>query len=68
MTATATAPVPVVADTDDVIHWSCCDDLRAVCGAEVDGDDSALDATCVVCIDLEDLPCPSPTCDWKGFS
>lgn len=50
------------ADDDDLGHIFCdCDENRALCGADVtdcpvveDRDDSLL---CVVCADLEDVPC-----------
>jgi hypothetical protein len=54
-------PAPAASSTgDDLCHLVCCDDDRALCGTDVtdsswtDDDD---ETTCVVCHDLDGLPC-----------
>lgn len=48
-------------DEDNLVHVACeCSDDLALCGAELtmDAGDFTDDEVCVVCHDLEPLPCP----------
>jgi len=50
---------------DDLDHLYCCDPNRALCGSDLTdspelADDE--DENCVVCIDLDEQPCPD--CGW----
>lgn len=51
-----------VADTD---HLYCCDPDRAICGVDLSAADEVEDLPnlCVVCDDLDALPCPH--CGWE---
>lgn len=63
MTATPAETEPAVSATSggDLNHVYCCDPDTAWCGTDVSdaaevGPDTDID--CVVCAELEDLPCP----------
>ncbi|MEU3851766.1 hypothetical protein [Streptomyces sp. NPDC029554] len=48
--------------TDVTTHVFCCDRDRALCGHDISNDPEVFDYTpndCIVCLDLEDQPCPS---------
>jgi hypothetical protein len=68
---TAPTPTPVTVDSgdDDLNHWRCCEDRVTLCGAPLgEGEDVPPEkVNCVVCIDLQDLPC-RPGCDWTKES
>jgi hypothetical protein len=68
-TAPTPTPVTVEGDGDDLNHWRCCDVRVTLCGAPlVEGEDVPPEqVNCVVCIDLQDLPC-KPGCDWTKES
>jgi hypothetical protein len=64
MTAPLIAPVADDTDDSDLVHTYCtaCSPNVALCGWEDDGDgwvdDWADEDRCVVCADLDRLPCP----------
>lgn len=60
-TQIASAPEASAAPGSDMNHIYCCDPNTAWCGADIsDHVEVAPDVPvdCVVCADLEDLPCP----------
>ncbi|MEU3160028.1 hypothetical protein ABZ753_21595 [Streptomyces griseoincarnatus] len=58
----ALAPVTETTDIDnETTHVFCCDPDRALCGHDVSNDPEVPNPTpndCVVCLDLEEQPCP----------
>lgn len=46
-----------------VDHLYCCDRSLALCGADITDTSEVDDADCVVCLDLDRLPCPR--CGWQ---
>lgn len=66
MTQSLTQPLTAedLLASSEMSHIVCCDDDTAICGIDVSDavwrpDEE--DADCVVCIELEELPCPN--CD-----
>jgi hypothetical protein len=60
VTALATAPAPTrTGGPTSLNHIFCCDPDTALCGADVSDDELVDEADCAVCLDLEDLPCPT---------
>lgn len=60
MTVLTTAPAPTrTGGTADLNHVFCCEPDIALCGADVSDDDIVDEADCVVCLDLEEQPCPT---------
>ncbi len=47
---------------DDLLHWYCeCNEFIGLCGVDLTNaqhGDPELEPICVVCDDLDDLPCP----------
>lgn len=63
VTDLAVAPTAVsLDDDDDFTHMVCCDPNVALCGADVTTaqvvDASPAEDECIVCVDLDRLPCP----------
>jgi hypothetical protein len=59
-----------ILDDSDIVHFVCnCDEDTALCGIDVSEADEtdSLEDTCVVCVDLNEFPCPRcgylPPCD-----
>lgn len=62
MTAPIVAPAPTrTGGSTDLNHIYCCDPDIALCGADVSAHPivDLDDADCVVCLDLEEQPCPT---------
>ncbi|MGP4114617.1 hypothetical protein ACTWP5_27375 [Streptomyces sp. 4N509B] len=57
--AKATTPS---AGGDSIDHLYCCDRGRALCGTDIADEPETDGADCVVCLDLDLLPCP--VCGW----
>ncbi|MCX5537831.1 hypothetical protein OG785_45575 [Streptomyces sp. NBC_00006] len=67
MNATLTAPAASTGPSvgDETVHLYCCDENRAICGVDLtDMPEVDEDENCVVCIDLEETPCPD--CGWES--
>lgn len=48
-------------DRPDMHHYYCCDEDKALCGEDIRGvpeNDGEGEQMCVVCDDLEEVPCP----------
>jgi hypothetical protein len=49
-----------------MVHLICCNERRAICGASIAGvRANHLDLDCVVCSDMELLPCPTCGRTWE---
>lgn len=62
MTAPAATPALIRSEVASSLnHIFCCDPGLALCGADVSEDEvvDLEDADCIVCLDLEDQPCPT---------
>lgn len=54
----AASAVSVTAAGDRLDHIYCCNPDRALCGTDVSNMPEIDDANCVVCLALEEQPCP----------